>query len=128
MILLVLSHLGLGLAVWLGPHEPHPDYAILFEYLPWWVRSGLWVSMGAAAFIFAYTKHRRAAWVVLSLMPIVRAIGYAWSALMFLIPGAPGGVKTAFPSLVVWLSVVALVWLLAGWPDLEKQTRGVPPP
>lgn len=124
IIFLVMIHVGMGVTILLGPHEPHvPDYAILFELLPYWARETAWFGFAAAATAMSYTRYYKISWVLLSVMPAQRAVGHAWSALMWIIPGAPGGLASSFGNLVVWTSLLLLIWYMAGVPNLNAERR-----
>jgi len=126
ILFLALIHIGMGLTILLGPHSPRvPDYAILFELLPFWAREVAWFFFAAVAIALSYTRYDKISWVLLSVMPAQRVVGHAWSALMWIVPGAPGGLASSVGNLVVWTSLLLLIWYMAGAPNLNAERRRV---
>lgn len=100
-----------------------PDEAVLFLWLPVPVRMALWFATGLAAIVIPYLwdRHERWGWWAAVVMPFERAMSFAISALMWIIPGAPGGSVRSLPSMVIWVCVTVILMRCATWPEASPE-------
>lgn len=115
-------HVGIGLRLALSAISPgDPDLAIWHELLPPWLRVALWSLAGLLCLVFALSDAtERSGWVIAILMPMERTASYAWSVLMWVIPGWPPGAVGSLGGAGFWAAVTCLIWLMAGWPEQRE--------
>lgn len=124
LVLLGLMHLGMGLRLIGLPAGPgDPDLAIWHELLPLWLRVVLWAGLGAVAIVSAVTGGERIGWTLVILMPVERSLSYAWSGLMWIVPGWPPGALASFGGAAFWTVIAGIIWLMAGWPEPQQPPR-----
>ena len=120
LIMIGVLHAGMGinLLTRTGGAAPDPALAILHELLlPVPLRVALWCIIAAAAIITGSTgRGERLGWPLAILMPAERAVSYAWSGLMWVIPGWPPGAVGSWAASLHWLVIGLLIWLIASWP------------
>ena len=107
------------------PGVPYdPDTAILHHWLPLWVRVVLWVGSGVVAIVTAATGRGEAVgWSALWIMPVVRTVSYGWSALMWMVPGAPGGAPDSLWLALQWAATGAILIVVSRWPEDSAARR-----
>lgn len=122
--LIVLGALWIvfGTAMLLDPERRIPLAA--HQYLPYEARAGAWMATGAAALWFGLRRSPEDGWghVALVLMPLTRALGFAFSWLMYLgssMFGAvpPLGYSEAWYSTAIWSLLLVVLRLGAAWPE-----------
>lgn len=120
-VILVLASMWLARAgqIWAAPERTLPEWSLLHNLVPVWLRVGLWAVTALAAIILAMRGRHRGAYVALSLMPAERAFSYVWSALMWVIPGHPVGYGPSVLWATWWAGTTVLLVIVAGWPDHE---------
>lgn len=103
------------------------EEAVLFTYLPIWLRLGLWVLTGLVA-VWASTANWKNAqavgFAVLVVMPIQRVIGYLWSFMMWAIPGDAAGSFLSLWSAAKWACLAVLVAVIGSWHETVAPTAG----
>lgn len=110
-----------GLRV-LEVHVSNPDLAIAHElYIPRMVRVWLWTLSGGLTILFAWSRNWQ--WVSVSaavLMPVERVISYAFSFFHWLAPGPPSGSIWSIVDVGRWVTVTALIIVIAGWVEWDR--------
>ena len=93
------------------------DEAVLYEiYISLPVRQALWIVSGILSILAARcAKTQWIGWFLVCMMPLERAIGHAWSGIMWVWPGVPNGSPYAFIYMFYWLGWTLLINLLASW-------------
>ena len=118
LILLGVAWVGFGLTILAEPPLVVPDAAIVMDYVPGWAQFVLWAATGAVA---ASAGSRRSwqpiGFAVAMAMPVIRVTSFAWSTIMWLVPGAPGGDSRSVGAGMFWLALLALIWTVSTWPD-----------
>lgn len=117
LLLFGVLYCFLGAGVALVPIQPDAD--LFYQHWPVWVRAGLWVGSGLIAIGYAWQPPRRAdapGFLALYLMPLERVLanGVAW--VIYLVQGH-GGYRYGWLSALIYLFFMALVALVAGWPE-----------
>lgn len=95
------------------------EHPILLELLPHSVRVALWISAGTAALITAWWPpgSDRMGFIALVVPAGLRTGSYGWSAVMGAVTDQNIGDATDWPQAIAWGLVVALVLLIARWPE-----------
>lgn len=126
LIVIAVLQIAYSVSINLPPYRPtfaDGNRSFVWEALPFEFRGPIWILLGVLAIASAPSRFHRIGWIVLVIMPMTRLIGNGLSALAFIIPGGNPGVVTAIPNTVFWMAWAALVWAIAGWPDLSKHVR-----
>lgn len=108
----------MGGSVYATADRIDPADAIVYEVLPIWFRTGLWVGTGLVATAAAFIPSKQH-WGFLSLivMPFERAFGNAWSFFHYLRPDwPPGEVASAF-GFILWSAILGIVFVASGWDE-----------
>ena len=123
-VLALLSVLWIGAAAQvIASHEPYdPARAVLHERIPLGWRVGLWSVSAAIMLVGAVAGNRcpswqRAGYGAALFMPAERAMGYAWSLWQAAWPGYPPGAWSSIAGLAQWVTVGAVVLVVAGWDE-----------
>lgn len=125
-VLTVLGLLYLARAWQIAADEAivDPADAILHETMPIWLRGALWAVCGTAVLVAACRpRWHPIGFGVAVVMPLERVIGYGWSALAYLLPGAPPGKLSSLPWCLWWASFAALIVALSRWPEPQPHPR-----
>ena len=105
----------------------YPEEAVLFTFLPIWLRLGMWTVTGLIA-IWASTaswKNAQAVgFAVLVIMPVQRVAGYLWSFLMWAIPGDAMGSFLSLWSSAKWACLAILVAVIGSWHETAAPSSG----
>lgn len=115
LFLLGTSWLCMAYSVWLTP-VPAGTESFWFAQWPPTIRVILWASTGIIAIVHAFKKNDALGWLALYIMPSQRAVSYAMAYGHFLF-GHPAGVASALAGTVLWLAVVAIILVCAGWEE-----------
>jgi MFS family permease len=126
LIVLGLAFIGVGINALLSgpPDTHHVGRYLLHNYLPFWVEALLWAGAGLAA-VHASGKHgtgRDGYGFAALIVPLaLRIVSYLGSFLAYLVglSGWGGGGVSA----VVWTGLMALILIIAGWPEVEVPRR-----
>lgn len=96
----------------LDPRITDPDWAVLHEALPMWLRTALWALTGAIAIVCAVTgRYISVGFGSAVMMPVERTVSYFWSSMAFIIPGPPSGRPQSIAWMAWWLVVTLIVLL-----------------
>lgn len=126
LVILGIMWLLYGAATIAAPEPPRPAHPWLWhELLPVQLRAALWIVTGCCAFLAARWPAGSDRWgyTALVIMPMVRASSFGASAVTYFVTGGELGYSLAVLSALVWTNVVALVMLLAGWPEPADPAR-----
>lgn len=108
----------IGVVRKLAPQDKGTDAVLLYELFPaWWA---VWMVAGSVAFVASfYDRPRRDVWGfgALSFPPMVVAISYAWSALVWLFTGGEYGYYLGPIYAVGWTLIALLPYTAAGGTD-----------
>ena len=102
---------------------------VLFQYIPQQIRAAAWLLTGTTAIVVGFRGRRgndALGHTALYLMPVLRLTGWSASWLMWLFSRAVGahvGDAHAIYAALVWLPVVAMLSLVAAWPEVDDVTR-----
>ena len=123
-ILALLGIMSWCWAVALLGDPVHEDAAVLHEAWPIRIRMLIWVVCGTGAILCAARPRWYAIGYSLLIVPIViRAIGFAWSWIAWVIPGQPGGNPVAIAESAAWALVAAGAYHIMNWPDTKGDER-----
>lgn len=108
----------LGYSVWANP-EPMPE--LLHTHLPLWLRLAIWCGAGGVAVAVAVcvflnanvARLERVAFGLLIVGPILRCTSFLWAVIA-------GSGLMWLAGVAVWLLLIALVSLVAAWPEPPK--------
>lgn len=119
LALVGVVHLAMALQLSSGPiRSIDPGVAILHEMLPLPLRIGMWLSLGLACLGLAvHDRTEWIGWAAAMVMPIERAASYAWSGLMWLIPGWPPGAVASWGVSLLWLAISGVLYVVATWEE-----------
>lgn len=125
--LLGLLWVSMGVYVAIDDAPIDPAKAIIYETaFPVWVRVTTWVVTGAVAIVaLPWRPLRRYASAALMVMVAEKLVGYGASLLAFLLPGEPPGWGPAASSLAAWLTIGAIIYLIAGLPEDDLAPEAV---
>ena len=123
LTLLALAWIAHGITILHQPGWRNTDEAIIYEMWPAGLRIGIWAGCGLVALVLSRVSARDSrlqavAWALLTIPPTIRVVAHLWSALMWIIPGAPGGEPVAIAYAVWWAAICTLVAMLARWPEV----------
>ena len=116
--------IGWGIATCLDHLVADPADAVLHELIPPVWRGGAWLLAGLLIIALARTRYERAAWIIAMVMPVQRVVSHAWSLAMVLVPGLPPGALDAPGYILAWSSLAALIYVIAGWPEVVERGCG----
>lgn len=113
LIILAVVWFSVGLGLIDRPTIPGAGHPLPLEYLPLWVRVGLWWLAAVCAVVACFWPpgDDRWGWVLLSLPASLRVVSYGVGA-------ALGWLSPSY--LVSWLMILGLLLLLASWPEPPK--------
>jgi len=118
LILIGVAWVGFGLTLLAEPPIVNPNAAILMDYVSGWVQFSLWATTGLVAASAGLRRNWQWIGFIAALaMPVVRITSFAWSTIMWLIPGAPGGDSRSVGAGMFWTALFALIWVVSTWPD-----------
>ena len=103
---------GLALA---GSDPKRPGLGALAEVIPVRALAGLWVVAGLSGAVCALVRRTGVGFGVLMFMPLVWTASYGFTFLAWLTTGE--GQSLAWAGALVWLQIVAVLVLIAGWPE-----------
>lgn len=127
LVFVGLFQLGYAGTTLLDRTDYDPARAVLYEMIPTSVRALLWIGGATGCILFAAMPNRSAlGWGLAMVMPLERLVSHFWSGMMFLIPGYPPGMVASGSYILRWFAFVALVRLIASWPEPEATVT--PPP
>ena len=119
MVLLGIMWIAWAWALLLEPRENlyGADAAVLYEFLPPWLRATLWGGTGAFAILVAHNiRGQRWGLAGLAFMPFERAVSFLWAFLMWLTPGHPPGLASeALAAGSGWAALTGIIMVLAQW-------------
>lgn len=122
-MVLGLAFVGVGINAGLAPATT-PDHYLLHTYLPPLAQAALWAIPGLIALHAALqrgTGRDGYGFSALVVPLVLRIFSYLGSAIAYLM-----GLSTwpyAFTSVVVWLGLLALILIIAGWPEVPPPPR-----
>lgn len=125
-----------GFSALLAPKEPRSF--VLHEMLPVWIRALLWVTSGAVAIWFGLRgadKDDTWGMVALVILPVERMVSFLVSWIVYVVlglahrawPEVPvDGYDRGWYAASVWLLIVVLLRVIAGWPN-PRRVLPLPP-
>ena len=128
LILVGIMWVGIGIGIEFNPAQRPEGVLVLHELLPDWLRAGAWGLSGLWAIVVGL-RGRRAddttAYVAIMLMPLERLVSFALSWVIYvatlglnhfgLLDIDVTGYNRGWYSALVWLIVVVLLQVVAGW-------------
>ena len=135
LLLLGVLYVVIGSGVFSEPVIDEGRYLLLHQYLPDWLRFGLWATTGLIAVAFAFRPLGRSdapAWLALYLMPAERVISYIWAFADFYLPLGGPGYERGWVGAALYSIVLGVVVICAGWPEppetkFEEMAEGEQP-
>ena len=126
LLLISVAWVCHGVTILHQPGHLDADEAIIFELWPLWLRISIWLVCGLAGVLLAVSRRARAeswGWALAVIPPAQRVVAYLWSLAMWVIPGAPGGEWVSVFYAVYWTAILALIYRLARWPELDAAPK-----
>lgn len=121
LVILGIIWVAIGASVYMDPHPRGWEHIWMFSAPPVWLRAGAWVATGLVAVLFAvrprWITHDGFAFLALYVMPAERAAGFLWGWLDHLMPWGGPGYSRGLLGGLVYLVIVALIMVIATWPD-----------
>ena len=110
LLLMAILWACVGYSLWQQPDYYPDDSHYPMEYLPPWVRVGIWWISAACALVAVWAPKSSDKWGFLALVipPAFRAVAFTWGVAL---------ADTLLLSAVTWWCVTLLVYLLAAWPS-----------
>ncbi|WP_122262247.1 hypothetical protein [Ornithinimicrobium cerasi] len=107
------AYVGTGIVI--GPVVEVPG--LIHTQWPTWVRVGEWYVAAVFGIVHAWRLRDTAAWALLLLPPLIRAVSFLWGWVVWLVPGGEAGYPRGLWAAVLYLFMCGTVLLCAGWPD-----------
>lgn len=116
-----LLYISRGLQVWFAPEEVVPSWALLHQMLPSKLRVFIWMSTGFISLITGVMGKTPYGFFFITIMPAERMMSYAWSFVMYLIPGLPEGDFGSLTWFLWWMFFLFVLVLVSAWPDMNRR-------
>lgn len=131
LVLLGLIWVTFGVGMLVGDPETVRPY-VLHHLLDYQIRAGFWIATGLIAVAVGLAGDRRNDWpghVALWVMPTLRLLSFGVSWLIWLLTGLidePVGNPLGWYSLLIWGAIVAMLRVVAGWPNPSPRPPAPP--
>lgn len=131
VVLYSLMWIFIGFSRLMGEYDPFPPDAAmgLHNWLEPQVRGWIWIATAVIA-VSATTfgpAHKRwpyaVAFLALVTVPLINVWAYFWSGLMFVVPGAPGGLQSSVIAFFIWSGIFTKVLVDAGWDEDVREEK-----
>ncbi|HPV80172.1 MAG TPA: hypothetical protein PLK64_10250 [Dermatophilaceae bacterium] len=127
LILIGVAWVGFGLTLLAAPPVPDADAAIFMDYIPAVWQFAAWAFTGMVAVVAgARRPWQWVGYIAATIMPILRATSFAWSTIMWLVPGAPEGDSRSVGAGLMWTALIGLVLVVGSWPDTTHLPEAAP--
>lgn len=108
-----------GVALWSAPASPFAglgQWGALLD-TPWWGAG--WAGCGILATGTALRRRRddAAGYNALLIPPLIWALAYTWSAVLYAVTGGMLGAPRAWAAAVIWSAAIVAVLVVSGWPE-----------
>ena len=121
LIVIGFLYISRGVQIWIAPEETVPSWALLHQMLPSGLHVGLWMVTGLISLIAGLKGKTPSGFFVIMIMPAECVVSYAWSFVMYLIPGEPQGHLGSLAWFVWWVYFLLVLNLVAAWPELNRK-------